>query len=117
MSRLVQYVRLEHTSFEERIDPWDLFRVFVVEPQQSNERIRAQSGAFLLSAFHERFDEAEVKNLNERIPIYHHYTFEVPYGRKGDIRRQLQLLNITEETMYPGLERASEAVKRRYGDI
>ena len=114
MSRLVQYVRLENPSFEERIDPLDLLRVFVVEPQQSNERIRAQSGAFLLSAFHERFDEGEVQNVNSGIPIYHHYTFEVPHQRKSDIRRQLQTLNVTEETMYPGLERASEAVKTQY---
>ena len=116
MSRLVQHIRVEHPSFEERIEPYDLLRVFVVEPQQSNERIRAQSGAFLLSAFHERFDETEVRSLNKGIPIYHQYTFEVPHRCKSHIRRQLRSLNITEETLYPGLEKAAHAVKKEYGN-
>ena len=115
MSRLVQYIRLEHPSFEERIDPYDLFRVFVVEPQQSNDRVKAQSAAFLLSAFHERFDEREVRMRTKHIPIYHQYTFEVPHKRKNWIRGQLRSLQITEETLYPGLDKASEAVKMQYG--
>ena len=115
MSRLVQYVRLEHPSFEERIEPQDLFRVFVVEPQRSNERIVAQSGAFLLSAFHERFDESEVQCRTKQLSIYHHYTIRIPHERKDCIRKQLRSLNISEETMYPGLEKAAEAVKLGYG--
>ena len=115
MSRLVQYISLEHPSFEERIDPYDLFRVFVVEPQQSNERVRAQSAAFLLSAFHERFDECEVRHHTRHVPIYHQYTFEIPHRRKNWIRGQLQSLQITEETLYPGLDKAAEAVKLQYG--
>ena len=114
MSRLVQYIRLEHPSFEDRINPYDLFRVFVVEPQQSNERVKAQSGAFLLSAFHERLDEWEVQENTKYTPIYHQYTFEVPHERKGRIRKQLESLQITSEAMYPGLEEAAEAVRREH---
>ena len=44
--QLVHFIRQEKSYFESRIDPLDLFRVFVVEPQRSFERIRAQSGAF-----------------------------------------------------------------------
>ena len=115
MARLLQSIKLEHSSFENRIDPFDLFRVFVVQPQQSFERIRAQSGAFLMSAFHERFDEDEVRSTNCGIPIYHQYTLKIPYECKRHIRKQLSALNITEETMYPGLEKAAAAVKRQYG--
>ena len=115
MARLVQYVRLEHSSFEERIDPRDFFKVFVVQPQQSIDRIRAQSGAFLLSAFHEQFDEADVGKINCDVPIYHQYTFKIHYKLKKQIRKQLSTLNITEETMYPGLEKAAKAVKHQYG--
>ena len=114
MARLVQFVKLEHTSFEDRIDPFDLFRIFVVEPQRSIERIRAQSGAFLMSAFHERFDEDEVRKVNCGIPIYHQYNLKIPYECKRHIRKQLGTLNITEETMYPGLEKSAKAVKRQY---
>ena len=114
MARLVQFVKLEHSSFEDRIDPFDLFRVFVVEPQRSIERIRAQSGAFLLSAFHERFDEKEVRKIKCGVPVYHQYTLKVPHKQKKTLMQQLSTLNITEETMYPGLEKSAKAVKRQY---
>ena len=78
MNRLYQFIRLERPSFSERIDPRDLFKVFIVEPQQSLERVRAQSGAFLISAFHEHFEEAAIRAWNDGIPLYHHYTLTVP---------------------------------------
>ena len=68
-------IKEEKPHFKEEIDPRDYFRVFVVEPQQSFERIRAQSGAFLISAFHERFKCSEVLNRNPGIPIYGHSMF------------------------------------------
>ena len=48
-AHLYTIIRQERPYFEERVDIRDLFRVFVVEPQRSFERLRAQSGAFLLS--------------------------------------------------------------------
>ena len=56
MSRLYQKIREEKTHFDERIDMKDLYGVFVVEPQQKDERIRAQASAFFVSAFREQFD-------------------------------------------------------------
>ena len=49
--RLYHFIRQEKPYFEERIDPRDWFKVFIVEPQQSFARIRAQSGLFSISAF------------------------------------------------------------------
>ncbi len=114
MKRLYQFIRLERPSFEERIYPKDLFRVIVVEPQQSIERIRAQSGAFLLSAFHERFEEREVLKWTRDLPLYHHYILTVPGGYKSAIYAELATLNITRETMFPGLEEAAKTVTERY---
>ena len=76
MNRLYQLIEQENPSFKERIDPRDFYRVFVVEPQQSFERIRAQSGAFLVSAFHERFERSEVLKWNSEIPVYDHFTLD-----------------------------------------
>ena len=108
--RLYHLIRQEKPFFEERIDPRDFFRVFVVEPQQSFERVRAQSGAFLISAFHERFERNEVLKWNSGIPIYNHSTFEVPKNNKQQILKELRLLNVTRETLYPGLDEAALAV-------
>ena len=49
-------IQSESPYLKERLDIRDLFRVFVLEPQQMFPRIRAQSGAFLMSAFHDRFE-------------------------------------------------------------
>ena len=112
--RLTYLIRQEKPNFEDLIDPRDLFRVFVVEPQQSFERIRAQSGAFLISAFHERFERDEIVGWNEDIPVYDYFVLKVPRKDREQILAELRLLNITRETLYPGLDEAARAVVQRY---
>ena len=112
MRRLYHFIKQEKSYFEERIDFRDLLRVFVVEPRQSFDRIRAQSGAFLISAFHRNFERLKVRSWNERIPVYDHYPLRVPPKNKKEILNELTFLNITWETLYPGLEKAANAVNQ-----
>ena len=63
--RLYQGIKQEKSYFEERIDIKDFYKVFVTEPQQFSERVKAQSGAFLVSAFHENFDRDAVSRKQE----------------------------------------------------
>ena len=112
--RLYQQIRIEKPYFANRIDIRDLYKVFIVEPKQSSERIRAQSGAFLASAFHSRFERDEILRRNDRIPIYTDYKLEIPKEAKDDILEELELLNITNETLFPGLDSSAEAVKEMY---
>ena len=92
--------------------PWEakLFRVFVVEPQQSFERIRAQAGAFLVSAFHERFERAEILKWNPDIPVYGHCTYLIPDDKRQGILEELRLVNVSRESLLPGLAEAANAV-------
>ena len=113
-NRLYHLIQQEKPNFKKLIDPRDFFRVFVVEPQQSFERIRAQSGAFLISAFHERFERREVLQWNSGIPIYHHFMIEVPKASKQRIIDELRLLNVTRESLYPGLDESASAITNRY---
>ena len=85
-----------------------------MEPQQSFEKILAQSGAFLISAFHERFEQHEVLQWNSGIPIYHHFMIEVPKDSKQHIINELWLLNVTRETLFPGLDESAKAIADRY---
>ena len=110
MLRMNQFIRQEKPYFEDRMEPRDLYRVFVVEPRQTFDRIRAQSGAFLISAFHERFEQDHILKWNKDIPVYDYFSVEVPGERKEDILKQLQLLDITRERLYPGLDAAATAV-------
>ncbi len=108
--RLLGLIRQEKPRFEAAIDPRDLFKVFVVEPQQSFERIRAQSGAFLVSAFHKRLEREWVLRWNERIPTYDHYVLEVPAAAKRCIREELNLMGVTREALFPSLDEAARAI-------
>ena len=114
MGRLYHLIRQERPHFMKRIDPRHYFHVFVVEPLQSFERIRAQSGAFLISAFHERFERDEVLTSNAQIPLYDHVLLDVPSGSKEPIVRELGLLSVTRENLLPGLDEAAKAITRRY---
>ena len=112
--QLYQMIQQEKPYFDERIDQRDLYRVFVVEPQQSSERIRAQSGAFLLSAFHERFERAHIEEQIAGIPVFAHYLLTIPAISKPDIIDDLRLLNVTRENLFPGLDASAKAITDSY---
>ena len=114
MGRLYHFIRHEKPYFLTGINPRDLFRVFVVEPKRSFERIRAQSGAFLISAFHKRFERDKILKRNSGIPVYNHYMLKVAGTCKKDFMDGLRLLNITRESLFPGLDEAAKAVTQRY---
>ena len=114
MRRLYQLIQREKPYFEKRIDIADFYRVLVVEPQQSTERIRAQRGAFLISACHWRFEPGEIHKWNPNIPVYAHHRLRVPHDHKEALREQLAMLSITRETLFPGLDSAAAAVRDSY---
>ena len=114
MRLLYQLIRQEKPYFEEGIDPRDFYQVFVVEPQQSSERLRAQAGAFLVSGFHERFERDEVLKWNKEIPVYAHYRLTIPGEHKYRIMEDLQLLNVTRENLFPGLDSSAKSVSDSY---
>ena len=114
LRHLYQLIRGEKPNFEEQIDVKDLFRVFIIEPQRSSERIRAQSGAFLASVFHQRFEREEILRWNANIPVYAQYTPTIPSSSKEGILSELRLLNITRETLFPGLDESARAVTENY---
>ena len=114
MGRLYHFIRHEKPYFLKEINPRNLFQVFVVEPKRSFERIRAQSGAFLISAFHERFERDKILKWNSGIPVYDHYILKVASTCKEDLMDELRLLNITRESLFPGLDEAAKAVTQRY---
>ena len=110
MRRLYHFIRQEKPQFEKIIDPRDFFRVFIVEPKQSFERIRAQEGAFILSAFHEQFERDEIRLHNRNTPVYEYDTLIVPSKKKDHILQELSLLNFTRETLYPSLDEVSNRI-------
>ena len=125
MNRLLQLIRTEKPYFDARIDPSDFLRAIIVNPQQSPERIKAQSGAFLASVFHERFERSNVLNRVEqaeafgwedKIPAYGHHQLTIPGESKCAINGDLNRLNITRETLFPGLDESAKAITELYSE-
>ena len=119
LRHLYHFIKQEKPYFEERIEIEDLFRAFVVEPQLSSDRLRAQSGAFLTSALHQRFEQGEIIKNGAPSYVYAHYEATVLGGKdynngKSEILNQLKSLNITRETLYPGLDESAKAVLNSY---
>ena len=113
MRKLHHLIGEEKPHFSPRVDPRDLFRVFVVEPKHSFEQIVVQSGAFLISAFHERFERERISRVQCRTPVYEHCTFTIPAAAKPRIIEELRLLNITRHTLFPSLAEAAKAATTR----
>lgn len=114
MERLCQLIQEEKPYFQNRIDIRDFFRVFVVEPQETIERLRVQSGAFLASAFHVRFEREEINSRVSNLPIYAHYTLSIPHGQKLQIMEELHSINIRRESLFPGLDEAATGITYMY---
>ena len=114
MTTLIHYIRREKPYFTSEIDVRDLFRVFVVEPRRSFDRVRAQSGAFMLSAFHERFEGDEVTEDLAGTKLYDHHVLTIPAGAKGEIRDELDWMGINGQTLLADVDSAANAVTDRF---
>ena len=116
--RLIQSIRAEKPDFADRIDEDDLRRVFVVEPQHSFQRIRAQESAYIVSARHRRFEPEKIADElpSEASETYRHYTLRVPKGCKAHLLEQLDDWGFTRERLFPGLESSAQAINEEYAD-
>lgn len=121
MRELCELIGREKPTFGDYVDILELLAVFVIEPQHSLERLRVQSGAFLASALHERFESAEVMGrtgrgpgfgIGQGVPVYSHYEMLVPANAKRSLLGELEMLDITGERLFPGLDSAAEHVRR-----
>ena len=113
MKRLTHFIGREKPYFADAIDVRDLFRVLIVEPKQSFERLRAQSGAFMISAFHDRFERDEVIRKNAGQPVYWHYKLRVPPGCKETLRKELGWMDVNQPRLYGDVSTAAEGITKR----
>ena len=114
MERLRQLIQEEKPGFVQRIELPDLFKIFLVEPQYSSERIRAQSGAVLASAYHDRFEREYVQQV-QNVNVYGHYKLAIPPKLdKERLIADLRLLNVTRQTLFPGIDESAQEITQRY---
>ena len=129
VKRLQHFIAREKPYFEPRFKAIDFFRVVIVEPRRTFHRLRAQSGAVMLSAYHRRFGAPDVwdafESLKKSTPIeidyheapelwtpYRHKVISLPRKHKCEIRKQLLWFNVNEYTMMADLDAAARDVER-----
>ena len=129
VKRLHHFIAREKPYFEIRFEVIDFFRVVIVEPRRTFDRLRAQSGAVMLSAYHERFEarnvreEIERAKKSEELKIdggesqglrapYEHKVIRLPWQDKPAIRTQLGWLNVNDYTITTGLDAGARHVEQ-----
>ena len=106
IQRLLQFIRVEKPYFRPEIVPDHLRTVICVKPKQSNLRILAQAGAFLLFGITSRLDDNPVVGITpERI--------QINAKKKGDIVKELDRVGINDSTMFPEIETAALYIRNK----
>lgn len=105
---LLDAIKREKSYFQNEVVPGDLRRILFVRGRRSNPRIEAQSGAFILFGL----EAPEIEVLPGEITLH-----RIPVRNKARIRQELAALNITAQTVYPGLEKTAAAVARFYRSL
>ncbi|RPE66348.1 FRG domain-containing protein [Pacificibacter maritimus] len=107
VKKLIQFVRHEKSDFRPIIDPLDLVRTISVIPKRLHQRIEAQDGAFLVFGI-DVPPSAKIAN-------------DIPYDKiaiaptsKNRILKELALLGISEQDLFPDIERSAKAITKRY---
>ena len=114
--KLLHLIKQEKPYFEPEILRADLSSITAVRVKQSNPRIVAQSGAFLLFGDGASFDEAtsDTPPQGEEDALVKVMKINAKDG-KARILRELDHLNINERTVYPSLERSAVYISNRLG--
>lgn len=105
--RLHQFIRAEKPHFLPIIDPIDLFKPYYVHPKMSNRRILSQAGGFIIHGL------TPTKKINFAHQIVE-TKFVIPKNAKAPLRKALELLGISDSTLFPELDRAANRIKARY---
>lgn len=104
--RLIQFIREEKPHFEPRLDPIDLYKRIIVLPKKNNLRITAQRGAFVIFGFNQF--------IPDQIPGLTRTHFVIDSSEKESIVADLDLMGISEHTVYPELDRLAKGISERY---
>ena len=100
MKRFLHEIRSEFPAFETAIVGEDLLKNYFVATYKDNQRMKVQDGAFVICGL-----QKDVTDL-DRIVV----NIEIDYSAKKDILKDLKMLGIANNTVYPDFERTSMAI-------
>ncbi|WP_165971862.1 FRG domain-containing protein [Pantoea ananatis] len=103
--KLLHFIRSEKPYFEDRLNKEHLRSIFFVRGRISNDRINSQSGAFLLFGH-----DAVLPDTGHSDLIVH----SVKVKNKKKILKELEMLNIKNSTVFPGIEETARYIANKF---
>lgn len=127
ISYLLHEIKNEKPYFKDLIIKEHLESVWCVKPLLKNQRIIRQQGAFLLFGINGKKKSCpviiDVKNEIKRFAEKNngvndsslsYIEFSIPAQSKAKLRHSLELLGVSEDKLFPELERVSMFLKNKY---
>lgn len=106
VDRLRQFVRAEKPGFRPIVEPTEVRNTYFVNPRDSNSRMIAQAGKFLIYgervSYHHILTDFEVNSL------------KIDASAKVVMRQQLDLLSINGRTLFPEVESAARYIVAKF---
>jgi hypothetical protein len=109
--KLLWEIKREKPIFEDVIDPKSITGIIPVKADKNNERIRAQDGLFLLFGVGNGGGSITVPD-DWMVKTKSHEQIIIDAQSKGKIRVQLEEINISKNTLFPGLETTAASIRR-----
>ncbi|WP_160217647.1 FRG domain-containing protein [Porphyromonas sp. COT-108 OH1349] len=125
MKRLLHEIQREKPYYQSIIDPNDLLdNIVTVMPKQNNQRVKNQSGAFLLFGLGKDGSSGNyTKEIHPKIPtkwilkgkdsITGERIF-IPKSAKENILKELAQMGITESFIFPEMDKYAKELKEKY---
>jgi hypothetical protein len=106
VDRLHQFIRAEKPGFRPLIEPTEIRSTYFVNPRDSNNRMIAQAGKFLIYG-----ERVGYEHIEEDFDVYR---FKIADAAKSAIRSQLDQLSINGRTLFPEVESAAKYIKAKF---
>lgn len=113
VKKLVYEIQSEKPHFEPRIEPYVLSEVLCVKPRMDNQRVIRQDSAFFLFGT-DGLKKDKPAKLNDSLILTKDRKIIIPNSDKERIIGQLEILGITEATIFPEIEKVATYIKKLY---
>lgn len=113
IKKLTYEIQSDKPHFEPRIEPDVLSKVLCVKPKMDNQRVIRQDSAFFLFGINNSKKDKPAK-LNDSLILAKDKKIIIPHSDKARIIDQLEILGITEATIFPEIEKVASYIKRIY---
>lgn len=107
IEKLIQLVRSEKPDFRPIVQPADLALPVFVTPRKLHSRIISQNGAFIIFGLGRLGTSNQLKDIPRE-------EIHISPDSKSRIIAELGQVGITESALFPEIEKAAGAIKRRY---